>query len=50
MKYSNIHEKWFKTPEDQQEQDTAFMHEVEESNKDMHDNCDMNSCKACVGD
>ena len=39
-----------KTMEQIEEQNDAFMHFVIESNKDMHDNCDMNDCNACVGD
>jgi len=29
--------------------ESALMAEIEESNKDMHDNCDLNTCRACVG-
>ena len=32
------------------EQNEAFMQFSIESNKDMHDNCDLNDCHACVGD
>jgi len=29
--------------------EVALMAEIEELNKDMHDNCDLNTCRACVG-
>jgi hypothetical protein len=50
MEYSKIHQKWFKTQEDIDNDEKAFMHQVKESNKDMCDNCDLNSCHGCIGE
>jgi len=45
--YNTIHEKWYRTQEDIDQDIKSLAHEIEESNKDMHDNCDMNCCCAC---
>ena len=39
-----------RTQEQIDEQNESFMCLVIELNKDMHDNCDMNDCKACIGE
>lgn len=38
-----------KTQKELDEIDNALVHLIEEENKDMHDNCDMNDCEACTG-
>jgi hypothetical protein len=46
--YSMIHEKWYRTQDDINNDQNNLMHEIEESNKTFHDNCDLNDCQECA--
>ena len=36
-----------RTQEEIDNEQNNLMHEIEESNKDFHDNCDRNTCEEC---
>jgi hypothetical protein len=48
--YSQIHNRWFRTQDVIDEEMDNLMKVVVELNKKQCDNCDLNKCRACVGE